>query len=333
VLESGPIKIGHNLKFDSQFLYKQGVWLSPVFDTLLADQVVHYRSYGRGLGDLAKDYLDVELPKGLQTSDWSGELTQEQLDYAARDAGVLSSLASAIMVKVRELGLQKVIDLENRALPGIAWMEAQGVGFDLDAWQVLADRAEAKAQELGATLEQMAFESAGLHSIDWDSPKQVLEALIQMGVPVPDTKEESLQAHKDMHPIVPVLLDYREMSKRASTYGVDWLRHLNMETGRIHADWRQIGAESGRMACKTPNLQNLPRSKDYRACFTAGPGNVFIKADYSQIELRIAAEISGDKNLLQAFQNHEDIHVLAATYITGKDANALPHRSASLPKP
>ena len=100
------------------------------------------------------------------------------------------------MVKVRELGLQKVIDLENRALPGIAWMEAQGVGFDLDAWQVLADRAEAKAQELGATLEQMAFESAGLHSIDWDSPKQVLEALIQMGVPVPDTKEESLQTHK-----------------------------------------------------------------------------------------------------------------------------------------
>jgi DNA polymerase I len=197
------------------------------------------------------------------------------------------------------------------------------VGFDLDSWQVLADKAEARVKELRNTLNQLALDGIGGKPVDWDSPKQVQEALNLLGVPVLDTKEKSLQAHKAAYPIVAALLDYREMSKRAGTYGVDWLRHLNIETGRIHADWRQIGAESGRMACHKPNLQNLPRSKDYRACFKAAPGHVFIKADYSQIELRIAAEISGDKNLLKAFQKGQDIHVLAATYITGKEASVI----------
>jgi DNA polymerase-1 len=318
VLEGGPIKIGHNLKFDWQFLYEQGVRMQPVFDTMLADQVIHHRSYGRGLGGLAKDYLDMELPKELQTSDWSGELTQEQLDYAARDAGVLPSLAKAIMNKARELELQKVIDLENQALPAVGWMKYQGVGFDLDAWNFLADQAAARVKELGATLEQLAFESTGLYSINWDSPKQVLEALKHLGVPVTNTREESLQAHKDTHPIVPLLLDYREMSKHAGTYGADWLRHLNMETGRIHPDWKQIGAETGRMACADPNLQNIPRRPEYRACFTPGPGNVLIKADYSQIEVIVAAEISNDARLLQGLVDRVDVHRLAAGLILGK---------------
>jgi DNA polymerase I len=323
VLEGGPIKIVQNGKFDWQFLHAQGLWMEPVFDTMLADQVIHHRSYGKGLGDLAKDYLDLELPKEMQKSDWSGELAEEQLEYAERDAQVLPPLASAIMSQVRELQLEKVVELENAALPAIAWMEFRGVGFDLDGWQALADKAENRVKELRETLNRMAMEGIGDKPVDWDSPEQVQEALNLLGIPVPDTKEESLQAHKEAHPIVVVLLDYREMSKRASTYGVDWLRHLNMETGRIHADWRQIGAESGRMACKAPNLQNLPMGKDYRACFKAAPGKVFVKADYSQIELRIAAEISGDKNLLKAFQKGQDIHVLAATYITGKEASVI----------
>jgi P4 family phage/plasmid primase-like protien len=323
VLEGGPIKIIQNAKFDWGFLYAQGIWLEPVFDVMLADQVIHHRSYGRGLGDLAQDYLDMEVPKELQTSDWSGDLKDEQLEYAERDAAILPSLASAITGRVRELKLEQVIDLENKALPAIAWMEFQGVGFDLDAWQALADKAEIRVKELRETLDQLALEGIGGRRVDWDSPKQVKEALNFLGVVVPDTKEETLQAHKTAHPVVAVLLDHREMSKRAGTYGVDWLRYLNMETGRIHADWKQIGAESGRMACKNPNLQNLPRSKDYRACFRADPGKVFIKADYSQIELRIAAEISGDKNLLKAFQNRQDVHVLAATYIIGKEASTV----------
>jgi DNA polymerase-1 len=103
--------------------------MKPVFDTMLADQVIHHRSFGRGLGDLAKDYLDMELPKELQTSDWSGELTDEQISYAARDSGVLPSLAKAIMDKARELKLQKVIDLENKALPGIAWRSIREWGL------------------------------------------------------------------------------------------------------------------------------------------------------------------------------------------------------------
>ena len=115
VLDGGPVKIVQNAKFDWQFLYAQGIWLEPVFDTMLADQVVHHRSYGKGLGGLAKDYLDLDLPKELQTSDWSGDLSDEQLEYAERDAQVLQPLASSIMSRVRELQLQKAVDLENQA--------------------------------------------------------------------------------------------------------------------------------------------------------------------------------------------------------------------------
>jgi DNA polymerase I len=333
VLEGGPIKIGHNLKFDWQFLFAQGIWLEPVFDTMLADQVLHHQSFGRGLADLAKDYLDLELPKELQHSDWSRDLNEEQLAYAERDAQVLPPLASALMAQVRELKLERVVNLENKALPGIAWMENRGVGFDLDGWQALADQAEDRVKGLRAAVDRLSQGGIGGKPVDWDSPKQVREVLNLLGVPVPDTKENSLQAHKEAHPIVKVLLDYRETAKRAGTYGVDWLRYINTATGRIHADWRQIGAESGRMSCKNPNLQSLPRSKDYRACFKANPGHVFIKADYSQIELRIAAEISGDKNLLQAFQNGEDVHVLAATYITGRPPGTSRKTSANWLKP
>jgi DNA polymerase I len=124
VLGGGPVKMVQNAKFDWQFLYAQGIWLEPVFDTMLADQVIHHRSFGRGLADLGKDYLDIELSKELQQSDWSGNLSEEQLQYAERDAAILTPLASAIMSRVRELQLQKVVDLENKALPGIAWMES-----------------------------------------------------------------------------------------------------------------------------------------------------------------------------------------------------------------
>jgi DNA polymerase-1 len=328
-LEGGPAKLGQNLKFDWQFLHAQGVALEPVFDTLLADQVIHNRNYGRGLGVLAEEYLGIELPKELQKSDWSGELTNEQLAYAARDVAILPPLVAAIRAKAEELEVMPVIDLENAALPTIAWMEFQGMGFDLGSWNELAETAESKVTEIAEALNSLLQDDK---AVNWNSPKQVLRALASVGVSIVDTKEETLQANKQKHPIVEKLLEYREMSKRAGTYGKDWLKHISAYTGRIHPDWRQIGSEAGRMSCRDPNLQQIPRSKDYRACFTAKPGHVLVKADYSQIEVRVAAELSGDPALIETFLTGEDSHQNTAALLFSKDPAVITKEERQIAK-
>jgi DNA polymerase-1 len=104
--------------------------------------------------------------------------------------------------------------------------------------------------------------------------------------------------------------------KRTTTYGVDWLQHVAAD-GRVYAGWRQIGADSGRMACRDPNLQNLPHDPAYRRCFVAPPGRVLVKADFSQIELRIAAKVSADRSMLDDFRRGQDLHTLTAQRVLG----------------
>jgi len=107
--------------------------------------------------------------------------------------------------------------------------------------------------------------------VNWNSQPQVLKLLQSLGADVADTKSQTLEAHRGEHPVIPLLLEYRGVSKRASTYGQSWIEHVHPVTGRIHADWQQLGAESGRMACRKPNLQNIPRDGEYRDCFPAQP--------------------------------------------------------------
>src|SRR5262249_29454629 len=120
------------------------------------------------------------------------------------------------------------------------------------------------------------------------------------------------------HPFAALLREYRPTSKRASTYGRKWLEQAASSDGRVYAEWGQASTDSGRMSCKSPNLQNLPRDPRYRRCVIAPPGRVLVKADYSQIELRIAARISGDKALLDAYARGLDVHTLTAQRILAK---------------
>jgi DNA polymerase-1 len=117
------------------------------------------------------------------------------------------------------------------------------------------------------------------------------------------------------HPLAALLRDYRDARKKCTTYGKDWLKHVASD-GRVYASWRQLGASSGRMSCSAPNLQQLPRGS-YRKCFVAPAGRVLVKADYSQIELRISAKVSGDKNMLTAYQRGDDLHTLTAQRVLG----------------
>jgi DNA polymerase-1 len=314
------VLIGHNLAFDLAFL--AGLEFEPgaVRDTLLLSQLLHAGTSERHrLQDCALRELGRHLDKDLQKSDWSAVLTQEQLAYAAADVDVLVPLYRALDAKVKAAGLADVAEIERRCLPAMVWLSRAGVAFDVEAWNTLAVEADAEAHRLAAQLDAVApaAQQPGLFgSWSWDSPVQVKAALAAVGCVVESTDDDHLAAID--HPLAALLRNYRGARKRCTTYGKDWTKHVAAD-GQVYASWRQLGAAPGRMSCSAPNLQQLPRDAAYRRCFRAPPGRVLVKADYSQIELRIAAKVSGDKAMLAAYRAGEDLHTLTARLLLGRE--------------
>src|SRR5215210_5646192 len=261
----------------------------------------------------ASHKLGIHLDKELQASDWGGELSPNMLVYAAEDSRILPPLTTALESKIAAADLKWVADIECRALPAITWMANAGVPFDSEGWRSCLDHKEASLGRLKETLDELAPDHPGDEMWNWNSPKQVIEAFGLQGVKLSDTKGETLSRHE--HPLAKALLEYRKTSKLVGTYGPNLLKFV--EDGKIYGSWWQNGAGTGRMACSKPNLQNLP--PEVRRYVIAPAGRVLVVADYSQIELRIAAKISGDKRMLAAFANGEDIHAITARSLTGRE--------------
>jgi DNA polymerase-1 len=154
-------------------------------------------------------------------------------------------------------------------------------------------------------------------NINLDSPSQITEALARMGIKVEGTRSWQLQPLAKAHPAVEKLLEYRSVQKSLSSYGLSLLEHIHPVTGRLHPDFRQIGATGGRMRCSDPNLQQVPNTPEYRNCFRASPGRKLVIADYSQIELRILADWSQDTALVKALLSGEDLHCVTASQMFG----------------
>jgi DNA polymerase-1 len=322
--------IGHNLAFDLSFLDALGFSPGPVGDTMLLSRLLHGTRKPKGFHGLeavAERELGRTLDKSLQSSDWSGPLTAEQLAYAAADVDVLVPLHEALVGKVHGAGMEKVAEIEARCLPAVAWMAGAGAPFELPAWEARAAEAEAAAKDLARQMDAAAPPREGFLFRDgawnWFSPVQVKEAFALLGVPLGATDDDTLAAAD--HPLAELLRRHRAASKLVSTYGPGWVKGAYRQ-GRLYAGWVQIGADSGRMACKAPNLQNLPRDPRYRACFRAPEGRVLVKADYSQIELRIAAKVSGDKALLEAYRRGDDLHTRTARSVLGIEDVTKQHR-------
>jgi DNA polymerase I-like protein with 3'-5' exonuclease and polymerase domains len=315
--------VGHNLVFDHQFLVRLGFEPGECRDTLLMSQALYAgdRSQKHSLAACVERELGEVVDKGEQLSDWSGALTPEQLRYAARDAALTRRLHDALVPKLAEARLTDTVAIENRAMPAVAWLSSSGVGFDKVAWQALADGAQAEAERLAGELDRAAPPRSQGEMFGsgwkWDSPQHVAEALKAIGHAVEGTDDNTLAALD--HPLAALLRDYRAARKLAGTYGSKWLKG-RYAGGRVYAGWRQLGANGGRMACSTPNLQNLPRDARYRRCFTAPPGRVLVKADYSQIELRLAAKVAGEGRMIAAYRRGDDLHTLTARTILGKEA-------------
>jgi len=320
--------VAHNALFDLRFLSTLGFEPGKVADTMILSQLLHAGSKveplkkgqtSHSLDSVVERELGLELDKAHQRADWGGTLTPEMVEYAAKDVEVLLPLYEALEAKIEEAGLTHVAGIEHRALPAVAWMSSARVPIDADGWKEHARKTEADAARLKDELNALAPEHPEGNGWNFGSPPQVRKAAKLLGVDLPDTRDETLALYAKEHDFISALRDYRKASKLASTYGAGWLESGYHRDGRVYASWRQLRAATGRMACDHPNLQNIPRSGPLRSYIRAPEGRVFVVADYSQIELRIAAKISGDTQMLAAYAEGRDLHTLTARSLIGRE--------------
>ena len=324
-----PIKIAHNAKFDAKFIkHNLGVDLGGLFDTLLASQLIGAGDIEErhGLETVAGRFLNELVDKSERLSNWNFELSEAQLEYAARDAAILLPLRERLIERLKAESLVKVAQLEFECVNPVVDIELAGFFMHKDRWLEQLSIVEKRRSELAEQLQQVLAEESSQGSlfggpqrddINLDSQQQLTKALNRLGIPVPDsTRNWKLQPLAAQYPVIATLLEYRTVQKALTSYGTNMIDLINPVTKRLHADFRQIGAPTGRFACTNPNIQQVPHAVEYRRCFSGYPdGRKLIIADYSQIELRILAEFSGDRGFADAFNSGADLHRVTAAQV------------------
>ncbi len=321
-----PVKIAHNAKFDAKWVaHHLNAELGACFDTFLASVLIAAgeRERRHGLADVASFFLGTEVDKAEQVSDWDAEeLTRSQIEYAAKDAALMIPLREKLVERLKADELIEAAKLEFDCVVPIAQMELNGVFLDREMWQKQLEAVKRDQERVALQLQEMLAAGVsqaslfGAPEINLDSHNQVTDALINLGIPVPDSlRAWELEPLAEKYPVVKKLLEYRAVAKSATSFSENLLDFIRPETGRIHPDFRQIGAPSGRFSCSKPNVQQIPHQPEYRRCFRAPDGKKLIIADYSQIELRILAEFSRDQNFIGAFRSGVDFHAAAAAQV------------------
>jgi len=334
-------KVFQNGKFEAKFFKTVGYNIStPLLDTMIASKLLEAGKgkIGFRLDHLAERYLGIYLSKTQQRSDWGADLlTEEQILYAARDASVLLPLRHVLVHKLQEADLVQVASLEMRCMLAVADMELNGLGLDQDKWRVLADELKEKERDVLARMrETMHLDNDTV--INFNSQPQLLQVFRNLSIPGPDGTGE-IQDTNDFtlnklqqYPAIQALRDYRKVSKAIQAFVDKLTKFLNPRTGRIHPNFNQNGAESGRFSCDSPNLQQIPRDPRFRSCFVPRPGHKFVIADFSQIELRIAADLAEDQTMIEAYAKGEDLHKLTASLVTGKPISEVQKPDRQLAK-
>lgn len=321
-----PIKIAHNAKFDAKWIrHHLGVDVNGIFDTLLASQLIAAGDQDRrhNLAEVANFFLGAELDKSEQVSDWSAaELTTSQIQYAAKDAMIMVALREKIVERLKQDNLVKVAKLEFDCVMPLAQMELNGFYLDEARWREQLEKVKKEQDRIAVELQRMLAAGVaqaslfGVTEINLDSNQQVLDALKNLGVPVPNsTRGYQLEPLALEYPVVAKLLEYRGVAKAISSFGETILEFIKPQTGRLHSDFRQIGAPTGRFSSSKPNIQQIPHEEAYRRCFRAPEGRKLVIADYSQIELRILADFSNDENFINAFKSGADFHTITAAQV------------------
>ncbi|MDD6853669.1 MAG: DNA polymerase I [Prevotella sp.] len=335
------LKVGQNIKYDMEVLHNYGINVQgPMFDTMIAHYLIdpelqHNMDY---MAETILHYRTIHIeeligPKGKNQKNMRDLDPKDVYEYAAEDADITLKLKNALEPRLKDVNAEKLFwDMEMPLVPVLADMETTGVCLDTDS---LKETSTLFTKRMKA-LEKEIFEEAG-EEFNISSPKQVGEILFgkmklvdkpkktRTGQYV--TSEEVLQQLRGKAKIVANILDYRGLKKLLGTY-VDALPKLiNPRTGHIHTSFNQTITATGRLSSSDPNLQNIPvrddDGKEIRKCFIPEPGCLFFSADYSQIELRIMAHLSGDENMIEAFREGFDIHRATAAKIWHEDMDEV----------
>jgi len=340
--DPGKAKVGQNLKYDMSVLANHGIHMQGIaHDTMLESYVLESTAIRHDMDSLARKYLGHETihfediaGKGSKQLSFDQIPLEQAGPYAAEDAEVTLRLHRELWPRLEgEPGLAGLYrDIEMPLVPVLSRIERNGVRIDAD---LLAAQGQDMAERMHA-LEQAAFEDAG-RKFNMGSPKQIGEIFFQeKGLPVvaktpkgaPSTSESVLQQLAEQgHTLPRIILEYRGLAKLKSTYTDKLPQMVNPDTGRVHTSYHQAVAATGRLSSSDPNLQNIPiRSEDgklIRRAFVPELGRMLVAADYSQIELRIMAHLSGDERLLAAFAAGLDIHRATAAEVWGLEPDQV----------
>ena len=329
-------KLGQNLKYDMSVLANHGITLRGIaHDTMLESYCLDATASRHDMDSLAGKYLGFQpisyeqvAGKGAKQITFDQVALGEATDYAAEDADIALQLHEHLWPQLSERPGPKAVyeDIEIPLVPVLSRMERTGVRVDAE---LLATQSRELAETM-QTLESRAHESAG-GPFNLGSPKQIQEILYErQGLPVlsktpkgaPSTAESVLdELAAQGHELPRLILDYRTVSKLRSTYTEKLPTLINPDTGRVHTSYHQAVAATGRLSSSDPNLQNIPvrsaEGRRIRRAFVPSEGHVLLAADYSQVELRIMAHLSGDEGLMRAFAEGEDIHAATASEVFG----------------
>ena len=356
--------LAHNAVFDLGWLQEHNIhpagWVrcSMLASRLLTNGLPNTK---HGLDSVVKRYLKKELSKEQQRSDWSGELSKEQLEYAANDVAALMELDPILESRISRGRLGPAFKLECRALPALAQMWRTGLPWNAENLQqrkvdyehdinclaidfVLQLDASMPEEHKLPRDEDGSFNlrakdqgkvrdgTKKYAGFNINSPKQLVEKLTVLlgGEPPrdangkPSASRQALRSYSADHEVIQIYLEWKRCEKRRQM--IESIQEKMDSTGFVRASYMQLGAESGRMSCINPNNQQIPRDKQFRSCVEAPEGWLLVDADFGQMELRIAAAVANDKRMITAFQMGEDPHTVTAKEVgcdrqTAKSAN------------
>ena len=333
--DPGRAKLGHHLKYDAHVLRNHGIELRGIrYDTMLESYVLNSTATRHDLDSTALRYLGIETihyedvaGKGAKQLTFDQVPLEQAAEYAAEDADVTLRLHRALWPQLEQLPRLKALyeEIEQPLVPVLLDMEHLGVLIDADMLRRQSHEIAGRLVEL----EREAHAAAG-SSFNLDSPKQLQEILFgQLGLPVkrrtakgqPSTAEDVLEELASDYELPRIILDYRGLAKLRSTYTEKLPAQVDPRTGRVHTSYHQAVAATGRLSSTDPNLQNIPirtpEGRRIRQAFVAPEDHLLIAADYSQIELRIMAHLSGDASLLRAYAEDREIHQATAAEVFG----------------
>lgn len=344
--------LGWNIKFDLKFLYHQRIVPLRVYDGYLAEKLL-WLGYPAGMHEMSLkaasiNYLGVDMDKSVRGKIIQTGLTEDVIVYAAGDVSYLGKIRDKQLIELEKKGLLKAIDFENEFVKCLAYIEYCGAKLDVDKWKIKMatdlNNLEKYEAELNEWVEESEYSSkycsvnmqgdlfSGFDTkprchINWTSSQQVIPLFEELGLNlrVLDKKTKHYKKSVDIKvvepqasksPLIPIYIKYKKAAIIVNTFGQKFLNLINPVTGRIHANFNQLGTDTGRLSSTEPNLQNLPHDAQTRACFVSDKGNRWISADYSGQESYLMASMANDEAMLEELTNGSgDLHSLTAKMV------------------